>query len=887
MSDKKINPEHLYNTLAGKLARRLDAMDSNPNDGQIEASVWNEFVSDKGGKTIRESIDIGLAMNSITTYCVMEGAKDNGKTGTEKAKEWDVGLDELVISGSNTNVLNEVEVVENVVQDNSANKPVVVDPADKSIDSIAAKNGVIVTLPVVACSTTVVPNGIPVSPEDVVNTEPAQQQSRTSTKNPDGTQTITRFDKNGEVKKSRVSLSWNDIGNISETSVKDFFKGMVCDDDGKVNGWKIAGTIGAIAGMAALTWVVGAAAAGVVAAAGAGTALAGLSTATGAAAGFATLATGTMLLKPLIEGGTEKTINGATAYYTAQSKEEAEQAMKEQMDGVVELASVPVLGRIFKWGGKLLNKTGIKNSSFKGKEKVKVKESSSKPSETGNEVETSADGKPTVETSTDGKPAPVASKVETSADGKPTVETPAENKTTTKPNMFGVTKVRDGNGNVIKKTRKSLFHGEVTKEYGVVNGQRQMVRKTYRNNNGFKVTDEYEYNRNLSSYSEERILKERITWAKANENQIFKTEEYSMNGKNKVVTTTQYKYDSAGNAQVESTSNATYRPNSNKLLNLVEEKGTGKKTTEYDVNGIKTKQTSINNDGSTVTDSNFDPKLKSFTAREVKSADGKVENFTYKANKEGVYDWVKAENSSSSAAAPKVSSSETSEPQSELKKTPETETPKTETGYNGMKKGLIWNKEYSDGKIVQKSRKRLFGGKIVKKFDDKGKLIGKSKTYKDTIGRKFTEEYDYTSGKKVLKKKTFWNSSNENQIMKAEEYNISGESRVVTTTLYTSEGKAYDIYTDTYQPHSDKLLSRVGKNEIAKYEYTVKYDENGIQIQETEVHSQYTDIYSDYDSEGKFYSKCTREYADGEIVNYELRADADGEYSWVEVTKPA
>ncbi|MCQ2743999.1 MAG: hypothetical protein MJ230_04290 [bacterium] len=41
----------LNNTLAGSIAQNLDAADGK-KDGYIDKSIWNEFVKNKGGKTI-------------------------------------------------------------------------------------------------------------------------------------------------------------------------------------------------------------------------------------------------------------------------------------------------------------------------------------------------------------------------------------------------------------------------------------------------------------------------------------------------------------------------------------------------------------------------------------------------------------------------------------------------------------------------------------------------------------------------------------------------------------------------------------------------------------------------------------------------------------------
>ena len=964
MSDKKINPEHLYNTLAGKLARKLDAMDSNPNDGQIEASVWNEFVSDKGGKTIRESIDIGLAMNSITTYCVREGAKDGGKTGNEKAQEWDVGLD-VVISGqnNNANILNEVTVIDSAIQDNPEQEQIsqeeVVEEKPQAVQGDSALQQIVVVPPVIPTDNTYIPQQIekPLQPADTTKVQTPRERSRKIDNNDDGTQTITRLDKNGNVKKSRVALSWKDIGKISATSVKDFFKGMVCDDDGKVNGWKVAGTVAAIVGIGAACYF-----ATPLLAAGLVHLGVGATAATFASNAILT----TALLSPMVYNGVKSTYKGGKVYYNAQSKEEAEQGMKEQMDGIVELASIPVLGKIFKFAGKGFKKLGVKNPGEKLLDKQIKKKQAGKPESTSSETskpEGADAGKP--ESTDASKPESAeASKPEGEDAGKasaggetPKTETPAENKNRTKTNIFGVTKEFDAKGNLIKKSRKTLFHGRVVEEFDA-NGK--LISKTYKKH-GLKVTDEYEYVNN------EKNLKKRHIWSDINENQIFKTEEYGWEDHNRVVTTTEYKYDADGNRSIDKVVKDTYRPNSDKLLKREGTTENGTYTVDYDINEIPTKATSELKDGTKYIETEY--KDGHFTKRRIERPGGKVEEHVYTLTDEGVYDWVNAKDGSpienvsvesetgkpegagagksedagsgkpESASASESEGAEASKPEStgaadgetpKVEPTAENKTPTEKTNIFGTKK--VYNPE---GKVVQKSRKRLFGGEKVKNFDDKGNLIGKSKTYKDMFGHKVTEEYDYTSGKKVLKKKTFWEHSNEKQISSTEEYNMDGENKVVTTTeyygsticrtytdtykpnsskpfkrvgqsdneAYTIEynengfptkrtGKVYDKgnvvddYTETYRPNSDKVHKRTGKAE--DHEYTREYDENDNPIINTLCFKDgNVDVYTDYDANVNRHMKCTSKTPDGKVVYYELEAGTDGKYSWVEVPKPA
>ena len=80
----EINPL-VNSTLAGRIAKELDKKDGK-EDGKISASVWNEFVADKGGKQIKYSITVENAMNSITTYAVRN--QSNEVPVDDLAEKW-------------------------------------------------------------------------------------------------------------------------------------------------------------------------------------------------------------------------------------------------------------------------------------------------------------------------------------------------------------------------------------------------------------------------------------------------------------------------------------------------------------------------------------------------------------------------------------------------------------------------------------------------------------------------------------------------------------------------------------------------------------------------------------------------------------------------------
>lgn len=68
------------------LANNLDWADGK-SDKKISASVWNEFVKDKGGKTVKYSISEKNAVKSISVYLDRK-SKETGKNKFELMMEW-------------------------------------------------------------------------------------------------------------------------------------------------------------------------------------------------------------------------------------------------------------------------------------------------------------------------------------------------------------------------------------------------------------------------------------------------------------------------------------------------------------------------------------------------------------------------------------------------------------------------------------------------------------------------------------------------------------------------------------------------------------------------------------------------------------------------------
>lgn len=74
-------------SMATDIARQLDRKDTKGEDGKIEASIWNEFVADKGGKQIKNSITVENAIKSIAAYISRNAAK-TGEAFGDIADKW-------------------------------------------------------------------------------------------------------------------------------------------------------------------------------------------------------------------------------------------------------------------------------------------------------------------------------------------------------------------------------------------------------------------------------------------------------------------------------------------------------------------------------------------------------------------------------------------------------------------------------------------------------------------------------------------------------------------------------------------------------------------------------------------------------------------------------
>lgn len=75
------------NNIATQIFSKLDSQDSKGTDDKIEASIWNKFVSDKGGKEIHNYITKERAVKSIIRYLTNMSQK-LGCTVEELANQW-------------------------------------------------------------------------------------------------------------------------------------------------------------------------------------------------------------------------------------------------------------------------------------------------------------------------------------------------------------------------------------------------------------------------------------------------------------------------------------------------------------------------------------------------------------------------------------------------------------------------------------------------------------------------------------------------------------------------------------------------------------------------------------------------------------------------------
>lgn len=93
-----IDVTNLKAASAGTIAMALDAKDGK-SDGKISASIWNEFVADKGGKTIQNSINMDNAIKSISTY-LARNAESMKENVNNLASNW---LAKVVVPKENEN----------------------------------------------------------------------------------------------------------------------------------------------------------------------------------------------------------------------------------------------------------------------------------------------------------------------------------------------------------------------------------------------------------------------------------------------------------------------------------------------------------------------------------------------------------------------------------------------------------------------------------------------------------------------------------------------------------------------------------------------------------------------------------------------------------------
>ena len=169
--------------------------------------------------------------------------------------------------------------------------------------------------------------------------------------NDDGTKTVQKYNNDGSVKKTRVKLSVKDKAKTLWNGAKKFGKQMVCNKDGKVSGWKIAGLVAGAAVLAFATPVA---------------AVLGASAAVAGTIATACTVAGTVIAGALVVGGAASIIKGEIDYQKAPDKASAEAAYETMGEGVASIATAVLPKALSKLGKNLIKPF---ERLFKGKPK--------------------------------------------------------------------------------------------------------------------------------------------------------------------------------------------------------------------------------------------------------------------------------------------------------------------------------------------------------------------------------------------------------------------------------------------------------------------------------------------------------------------------------------
>lgn len=106
------------NALATQLACLLDEKDKKGKDNKIEASIWNSFVADKGGKQIKRYINVNVAIKSLAKYLYHQ-AREKGTLIKRLGQDW---LDSI-----------------SIVPETKSNKNKKINDPDKKVDTSYSK----------------------------------------------------------------------------------------------------------------------------------------------------------------------------------------------------------------------------------------------------------------------------------------------------------------------------------------------------------------------------------------------------------------------------------------------------------------------------------------------------------------------------------------------------------------------------------------------------------------------------------------------------------------------------------------------------------------------------------------------------------------------------
>lgn len=154
-------------SMARDIAKELDKKDKGGEDNKIEASVWNEFVANKGGKQIKSHISLDNAIKSISTY-LAKNATETGESFGDLADKW---FNKEILPLEETEMLEKAASLEETKSVEETNQTEGAESTPKTTSKPIAKKAPASEIPPQKFA---FPDGIPeVKPLDIENTKKA------------------------------------------------------------------------------------------------------------------------------------------------------------------------------------------------------------------------------------------------------------------------------------------------------------------------------------------------------------------------------------------------------------------------------------------------------------------------------------------------------------------------------------------------------------------------------------------------------------------------------------------------------------------------------------------------------------------------------------------